>query len=340
MAYYFKKCVLTSLCLLFLLSFFGCISITYSGDETEEESHTILSSPLDSSEDSINSTVMKNEEDSFGNNNTEEELQVLLSIPYNIVNISESKTAILGPESFFISEDNHVYILDTGNYKIHIFYDGNIVDTIKIKIDEGDMIDFVVDENNIYILLKNNYNILKIDYKGNILDVLKSNGVPRYIDYEDGALKVWSQNYNVQNLTDTNASVEKRNVGASRDGFNTVLSEGHEIKFPSYGTPSCIYKEKSVSDYDIYYTSETINIGYKIVFDRRLYYVSSGSIQKYVQLEQPQYFKPNRLYRIMQDGTVCQMMPFEDKLDIVKLGFLTDYSEQYVPSYLDIANDY
>ena len=202
------------------------------------------------------------------------------------------------------------------------------------------MIDFVVDENNIYILLKNNYNILKIDYKGNILDVLKSNGVPRYIDYEDGALKVWSQNYNVQNLTDTNASVEKRNVGASRDGFNTVLSEGHEIKFPSYGTPSCIYKEKSVSDYDIYYTSETINIGYKIVFDRRLYYVSSGSIQKYVQLEQPQYFKPNRLYRIMQDGTVCQMMPFEDKLDIVKLGFLTDYSEQYVPSYLDIANDY
>lgn len=314
----------------------SCTPVYFEQYTEDQKPHTIPSSIPDN----INPTDVENEKDSFGKINTEdEELQVLLTIPYDIVNITEDRTGNLGPESFFVSEDNHIYILDTGSYEIHIFYDGNIVDTIKIGIDEGYMIDFVIVEKNIYILLSNS-NILKLDYKGNVLDTLERNGESLYIDYEDGALKVWSQNYTVQNLTDTNASVEKRNIGASRDGFNTILSEGHEIEFPSFGTPSCIYIEKSVSGYDIYYTAETVCIDYKIISDRRLYYVSSGSIQKYVQLEQPQYFKPNRLYRIMQDGTVCQMVTFEDKLAIVKLGFLMDCSEQYVPSYLETTDDY
>ncbi|HZK26804.1 MAG TPA: hypothetical protein VFD00_04600 [Thermoclostridium sp.] len=44
--------------------------------------------------------------------------------------------------------------------------------------------------------------------------------------------------------------------------------------------------------------------------------------------------------RIMQDGTVCKMMTFEVKLDIVNLGFLSDCSEQYVLSYLETTDDY
>lgn len=294
------------------------------------------------------------------NINESEESHVILTIPYssNIIGITgmdgEGGEEDTGPESFFVTEDNHIYILDSNNYQILNFYDGNQVETIKVDTDKERMIDIAIAEKYIYILLNNDV-ILKVDHNGAILDKINVSSY-RYtekfnvmnvtteitiksksVSYEDGCLKVYFQDGKGYNLTDTKTAVEERNIGASKDGFTAITSAGSKIEFPSFSRPASADKETSTKEYDIYYTSEIYNAIGNTIMNRRLYYIASGKIVKYVQLEPTQFSLPNRLYRVMQDGTVYQMITSDDKLDIVKLGFLTDYTKK--PAYIDMLKN-
>lgn len=283
-----------------------------------------------------------------------EEKHVVLSLPYsdNLIGIIEDRTGNLGPESFFINEDNKVYILDSGNHQVLEFYDGKLVNAIKVDTEKGYMIDLALSEECIYLLLNNDL-ILKVDYSGTVLDkidvsaysytfehtekfididisteiTIKSNS----ISYEDGSLKLHLQDDKEYNLTDKTVAVENKNIIVSNYGFDSVLSAGNKIEFPSFAQPSCANKVISIGDYDVYYTAESTHINGKVIDDRRLYYVSLGNIDKYVQLEQLHFTKPNRFYRVMKDGTVYQMITFRDRIEIIRLGFSLNYLKE--PTY-------
>lgn len=101
---------------------------------------------------------------------------ILLSIPYssNILGITgvnsveggEAKTC---PESFFVTEDHHIYIVDTGNGRILNFYNGDVVETIEVDTGNEHMIDMALHKKDIYVLLDNDV-ILKVDHKGTLLN--------------------------------------------------------------------------------------------------------------------------------------------------------------------------
>lgn len=290
------------------------------------------------------------------NLNESEGAQNILSIPYssNIIGITgmdgEGGQENTGPESFFITEDNHIYILDSNNYQILNFYNGKVVETIKVDTVAEHMIDLAIAEKYIYILL-NNDAILKVDHNGTVLEKIDVSSyrytnkiktlditaeIPiksKSISYEDGSLKVFFQDGKVYDLTNKIADVEVRNTGITKDGFISISSGETGIKFPSFSQATSAYKAKSIKDYDIYYTSEIYNAADGIIMDRRLYFTNSNKIIKYVQLEQEQFSLPHRLYRVMDDGTVYQMVTSSDSLSIKKLDFLMDYSS--IPSYIN-----
>lgn len=290
------------------------------------------------------------------NLNESEGAQNILSIPYssNIIGITgmdgEGGQENTGPESFFITEDNHIYILDSNNYQILNFYNGKVVETIKVETGTEHMIDLAIVEKYIYILLNNDV-ILKVDHNGTILEKMDVSSygytnkvktlditaeIPiksKSISYEDGSLKVFFQDGKVYDLTNKIADVEVRNIGITKDGFTSVSSGKSGIKFPSFSQATSAYKVKSIKDYDIYYTSEIYNAADGIIMDRRLYFTNSNKIIKYVQLEQEHFSLPHRLYRVMDDGTEYQMVTSNDSLSIKKLGFLTDYFS--TPSYIN-----
>lgn len=278
--------------------------------------------------------------------------KVVLSIPYSsgIIGITgmdgEGGEEDTGPESFFITGDNQIYILDTNNHRILVFNNGNLAETIQPGTDkEGLMIDIEVAGENIYVLLSNDV-ILKMDHSGTILERIDISGYkhsvdnsimgidteisikPRYISYEDGCLKIHTQDDKVYNLTDKNASVEDRNVRAGKNGFDSVSSAGKTVEFPSFFSPVSASKVTSLKGCDVYYTSEMYHGADGITTIRRLYFVSSGKLEKYVQLKPVQFTMPNRLYRVTQDGSVYQMITTKEKLEIVKLGFSEDYSRK------------
>jgi hypothetical protein len=289
------------------------------------------------------------------NLNESVESQDILSIPYssNIIGITgmdgEGGQENTGPESFFITEDNHIYILDSNNYQILNFYNGEVVETIKVDTGKEHMIDITIADKYIYILLNNDV-ILKVDNIGTVLEKIdissygykkKVNSIDitaeipitsKSISYEDGCLKVMFKNGKVFNLTNKKAAVEEKNTGVSKDGFTAISLGDSKIKFPSFSQATSAYKVKSIKDYDIYYTSEIFDYIDGMIMDRRLYFTDAHKIVKYVQLEQEQFSLPNRLYRVMEDGTVYQMVTLNDSLFIKKLGFLTDYSS--APSYV------
>lgn len=282
--------------------------------------------------------------------------QVILSIPYssNIIGITgldgEGGEEDTGPESFFITEDNHIFILDSNNYQILNFYNGEVIETIKVDTCKEHMIDFAIAEKNIYILLNNDV-IIKVDYNGTVLEKIdissygyknKVNSLDitaeiaiksKNINLEDGCLKVLFKDGKSHNLTNKKDTVEERNIGISKDGFNDISLGASKIKFPSFSQPVSAKKVKSTRDYDIYYTSEIYDSIDGVIMDRRLYFTDSHKIIKYVQLEQEPFSLPNRLYRVMEDGTVYQMVTSNDRLSIKKLGYSNEYSSK--PSYIN-----
>lgn len=144
-----------------------------------------------------------------------------------------------------------------------------------------------------------------------------------------------STDYGVEyKLTDTEGTAEiiPNNTGINENGFEAVTSSGVQIRFPSFSQPAAACRLASTKAYDIYYTSEIYNTVRNTLMNRRLYFVASGKIDKYVQLEPTQIFLPQRFFRIMGDGTVYQMITSQDSLSIVKMGFSTDYPAK--PSYM------
>lgn len=287
------------------------------------------------------------------------ESNVILSISYssNIVGITgmdgEGGEEDSAPESFFVTEDNHVYILDSNNSQILRFYNNSLIEKIKIDCAKSHMNDMIIADMYIFILLSNNI-ILKVNQDGTIqeeIDVssyLRTEEIitkdtslqitvgPESILYEDNCLKLFCGDGKVYNLTNTEASVEERNTGVNSEGFTAIAFSTSNIAFPSFCTPIAANKAATIKDYTIYYTSEVYYSAGTTIFDRRLYYTASDKIVKYVQLEQAQFTKPYRQYQIMTDGTVYQMITTESQLKIIKLKFSTDYSS--TPSYIDSSN--
>lgn len=285
--------------------------------------------------------------------NESEKSCIFLSVPYssNIIGITgmdgEGGEEDTGPESFFVTEDNHIYILDSNNNQILHFFNSNVVESIKIESKER-MIDIAIADNKIYIL-NNNNEILKIDHTGLILErinvssygytekvktkdftaeiVIKS----KSLNYEDGCLKVLFEDGKEYNLSNSKLSMVEKNIGITGKGFAAITSGNSKIEFPSFSQPVAAYILKSTKDYNIYYTSEIYNDFGKTIMDRRLYFTSYGKIIKYVQLEQTQFSLPNRLFRVMKDGTVYQMITTKNNLSIIKLPFLKIiYQNQHI----------
>lgn len=284
---------------------------------------------------------------------------VVLSVPYSSGSIGisgqdgEGGSEDMAPESFFIGIDNQIYILDSVNSRIQVFSNGINTKTINVDasrfpLNNTYMIDLAVLDQYLYILFGNN-NLVKIDNKGNVIEKIDLSSFAyttiiaketnselkvnvNKILFENGTLNIVMDDGLKYNLSTPKNEPENNSVGFSENAFNTVISSGKSVQFPSFCTPIAAFKLNSISAYDVFYTSELSFANGSAINDRRIYFVSNGEIAKYAQLEQPQFTQPHVQYRVMDDGSVYQMLTTESQLKIVKLSLLSNYEAP--PSYL------
>ena len=258
--------------------------------------------------------------------------QLLLSLEaykdYNVIDVVDMN--VQAPSSFFVTDDEAVYICDYVDSTINVYKSGEPVQEIEINIEYPvyflDI--YVANENEIYVLDELN-TIYKIDSFGNVSEKLKIPEIdsnlfyaPDRIEFEDSKLTVTFSNnkkYFFENGVLT--LIEKSTEDVYENDGPTIVNHisKKKIKIPSSGNilTSKVADERSDDDFVVEYFSVAEENGDDMT-DRKLYFIKNDRIHSELDLKYSEYFRPHKSYMITEDDIVYQMFVTEDKLEIYR----------------------
>ena len=269
----------------------------------------------------------------------------LLSIPNssgNVGIVNQEEVNAQGPESFYVTEDDFIYIVDSINRRLIVYKDNNIIKTMNIKTSDS-LMDIAIFNDYIY-LLTNNKAVLKINNEGQILETIDiskyilGNNVttadgniyneyhPKEINIVDGELKLLFSNGLQMSLSEPNnkedTSLQIAN-GYFQFNSNFETASSQSILLPIHKQAVNGRVIISSSQRNIIYTSEIYYDIDGLQHDRKLYLIEAGKTLKYAKLAPTSFTVPNRFFRVIND-TIYQMIIVDNSLSILKTGLYND----------------
>lgn len=272
---------------------------------------------------------------------------LILSIKTNqkngvkVIDVEDMLTS--APQSFFVTGDEKIYILDSADSCIKIYKNNQFIESIEIEHPYLFMDIYVSDDT--ILLLDENYTILKVDFSGKIHEKLnipkiEENSRKSYIngkglvaffepisveDIDNNIIIKFSNNekYVLENgkLINVTQNVMEPFIENSEPYIYNKENKA-KIIIPSDGLllKNAILKADNTGDAVVEYNSISEDEKGNEIFNRKLLFINNNIIESEIDLLFSGFFIPNKDIIITEDNKVYQMVITNGTLNVYKSG--------------------